>query len=193
MSTPVCVLPNGDFVSSFRYGPAETLKGLRHSNRAGTEAKADNRKSTVMRLNHGLHLAYCTNIHRGETWHDTFESLQTHVLAVRDRVCPKKPFAIGLRLSNRAARELSNPETLLAFQRWLTQKNCYIFTMNGFPYGQFHGIRVKEQVYLPDWTSPERLAYTNLLFDLLAKILPPGVEGSVSTLPVSFKGFHLHA
>jgi hypothetical protein len=146
-----------------------------------------------MRLNHGLHLAYCTNIHRGETWRETFESLQNHALAVRERVCPKKPFAIGLRLSSRAARELSEPGTLLAFQHWLAQKDCYIFTMNGFPYGAFHGIRVKEQVYLPDWTSPERLAYTNLLFDLLAKLLPSGVEGSVSTLPVSFKGFRLHA
>ncbi len=145
-----------------------------------------------MRLNHGLHLAYCTNIHRGETWRETFDSLQSHTLAVRERVCPQKPFAIGLRLSNRSARELSEPATLLAFQRWLAQKNCYVFTLNGFPFGQFHGIRVKEQAYLPDWTSPERLAYTNLLFELLAKLLPPGVEGSVSTLPGSFKGFHLH-
>jgi hypothetical protein len=146
-----------------------------------------------MRLNHGLHLAYCTNIHRGETWRETFESLETHALAVRERVCSKKPFAIGLRLSHRAARELGEPGTLLAFQRWLAQKDCYVFTINGFPYGQFHGTRVKEQVYLPDWTSPERLAYTNLLFELLAKLLPAGVEGSVSTLPGSFKGFQLNA
>ncbi len=146
-----------------------------------------------MRLNHGLHLAYCTNIHRGETWRETFESLTGHALAVRERVCPKKPFAIGLRLSHRAARELSEPGTLLAFQRWLAQKDCYVFTINGFPYGQFHGTRVKEQAYLPDWTSPERLAYTNLLFELLAKLLPAGVEGSVSTLPGSFKGFRLNA
>ncbi|HEV2435433.1 MAG TPA: metabolite traffic protein EboE [Verrucomicrobiae bacterium] len=145
-----------------------------------------------MRLNHGLHLAYCTNIHRGETWRETFESLQTHTLAVRERVCPQKPFAIGLRLSNWAAHELSESATLLAFQRWLAQKNCYVFTINGFPFGQFHQLRVKEQVYLPDWTSPERLAYTNLLFDLLSKLLPAGVEGSVSTLPGSFKGFRLH-
>jgi hypothetical protein len=146
-----------------------------------------------MRLNHGLHLAYCTNIHRGETWGETFDSLKSHTLAVRERVCPKKSFAIGLRLGNRAARELSEPAALLEFQRWLAQKDCYVFTINGFPFGQFHGARVKEQVYLPDWTSPERLAYTNLLFDLLAKLLPPGVEGSVSTLPGSFKGFHLQA
>ena len=145
-----------------------------------------------MRLNCGLHLAYCTNVHRGETWRETFDSLNTYTLAVRERVCPKKLFAIGLRLGNRAAHELSEPATLLQFQRWLTQKNCYVFTINGFPYGQFHGVRVKEQVYLPDWTSPERLAYTNLLFDVLAKLLPAGVDGSISTLPGSFKGFHLH-
>ncbi|MGD0253634.1 MAG: metabolite traffic protein EboE, partial [Verrucomicrobiota bacterium] len=67
--------------------------------------------------------------------------------------------------------------------------DCYVFTINGFPYGRFHGARIKEQVYAPDWTSPERLTYTNLLFDLLAEILPAGLEGSISTLPGSFKEF----
>jgi len=142
-----------------------------------------------MRLNHGLHLAYCTNVHRGETWRETFDSLKTHTLAVRERVCPRAPFAIGLRLSHQAARELSERARLLEFQRWLAQNDCYVFTINGFPYGRFHGARVKEQVYAPDWTSSERVAYTNLLFDLLAEILPAGVEGSVSTLPASFKEF----
>lgn len=140
-----------------------------------------------MKLNHGLHLAYCTNIHRGETWPETFDSLEKYTLAVRERVAPNKPYAIGLRLSNRAARELSERATLLEFQRWLGQKDCYVFTINGFPYGQFHGQRVKEKVYLPDWTSPERAAYTNLLFDLLAQLVPAGVEGSVSTVPCGFK------
>jgi len=142
-----------------------------------------------MRLKHGLHLTYCTNVHRGETWRESFDSLKTHALAVRERVCPRAPFAIGLRLSHRAAHELSERAALLEFQRWLEQKDCYVFTINGFPYGRFHGAHVKEQVYTPDWTSSERLAYTNLLFDLLAEILPAGVAGSVSTLPGSFKEF----
>src|SRR5438552_8794283 len=64
-----------------------------------------------------------------------------------------------------------------------------MFTINGFPFGRFHGVRVKEQVYLPDWTDPKRLEYTNRLFDLLAQLAPPGLEGSVSTLPGSFKEF----
>jgi sugar phosphate isomerase/epimerase len=140
-----------------------------------------------MKLNHGLHLAYCTNIHRGESWAETFEALKKHTLAVRDRVAANKPYAIGLRLSQQGAQELSERGTLLEFQRWLKEKQCYVFTINGFPYGQFHGTRVKERVYLPDWTSPERVAYTNSLFDLLAKLLPAEVEGSVSTVPCGFK------
>ncbi len=142
-----------------------------------------------MKLNQRLHLAYCTNIHRGETWLETLDSLKTHALAVREKVCPRAPFAIGLRLSNQAAVELSERKTLLKFQKWLDKNDCYIFTINGFPFGRFHGARVKEKVYLPDWTSPERLAYTNLLFDLLAQLLPAGIEGSVSTVPGSFKEF----
>src|SRR6266850_2473849 len=142
-----------------------------------------------MKLNHGLHLAYCTNIHRGETWEETLDALKRYTLPVRDRVSPSQPYAIGLRLSQRAAIELSDRSTLVEFQRWLGQNHCYVFTINGFPFGRFHGARIKEYVYLPDWTSPDRLAYTNLLFDLLAQLVPPGIDGSVSTLPGSFKEF----
>jgi hypothetical protein len=142
-----------------------------------------------MRLAHGLHLAYCGNVHRGETWAETLGALETCTLAVKERVCPDRRYAIGLRLSAQAARDLAQGQALLEFQRWLDRHECYVFTINGFPFGRFHGQRVKEQVYLPDWTSPERLEYTNLLFDLLAQLVPRGVEGSVSTVPGSFKEF----
>jgi len=142
-----------------------------------------------MRLTHGHHLAYCANIHRGETWAETFAALEKYALAVKERVCPSKPYAIGLRLSAMAARELAQGQLLTHFQHWLDKHDCYVFTINGFPFGRFHGQRVKEQVYAPDWTTPERLDYTNLLFDLLAQLLPPGIEGSVSTVPGSFKEF----
>jgi hypothetical protein len=142
-----------------------------------------------MKLTHGLHLAYCTNIHRGESWSQIFDALHRHTLAVRDRVSRGRPYAIGLRLGEQAARELSDPAALKQFRGWLDREHCYVFTINGFPYGRFHGSRVKEQVYAPDWTTPERLDYTKRLFDLLAEIVPPGVDGSVSTVPVSFKEF----
>ena len=142
-----------------------------------------------MRLNHNIHLGYCTNIHRGESWEETFASLNTHTLAVRNRVCPDRAYGIGLRLGFEAATELSRPAQLRAFQKWLGDNDCYVFTINGFPYGQFHGTRVKGQVYLPDWTTDERVEYTNLLFDILAEIAPEDSGGSVSTVPGSFKEF----
>jgi hypothetical protein len=64
--------------------------------------------------------------------------------------------------------------------------------LNGFSHGQPGLAQRKEQMYAPDWTSPQRLVYTNLLFDLLSQLVPEGVEGSVSTLPGSYKGFPLH-
>jgi len=142
-----------------------------------------------MQLNHGIHLGYCTNIHRGESWADTWRALSEYTLQVRSRVAKAKPYGIGLRLSARAAEELSEPCQIAEFQEWLEMNNCYVFTINGFPYGSFHGTPVKEQVFKPDWTTKERLEYTKRLFDILSQLLPPGMSGSVSTLPGSHKEF----
>jgi hypothetical protein len=142
-----------------------------------------------MKLRSGTELAYCTNVHRGETWAETFAALERHTLPVRRRVAPGRSYAIGLRLGQRAAAELAQAGNLLAFQRWLAAHDSYVFTINGFPYGSFHGTRVKEQVYAPDWSTPDRVAYTLQLFELLVQLAPPGAACSVSTVPASFKGF----
>ena len=142
-----------------------------------------------MRLSHGIHLAYCTNIHRGGDWAETLRSLDEHTLRVRDRVSDGKPYAIGLRLGNVASRQLAQADELQRFREWLDKNNCYVFTVNGFPYGDFHGKRIKEQVYQPDWTTPERVEYTKRLFDILAELAPADAGGSVSTVPCSLKDF----
>jgi hypothetical protein len=141
------------------------------------------------------HLAYCTNIHPAETWAETRTMLQSHVISVRDllraqgTLPPDAPFAIGLRLSAIAATELLEGDHLARFRDWLAETDTYVFTINGFPYGNFHGTRVKEQVFRPDWTDPARLAYTKDLFRILAAIARPDTSASVSTLPGSFKSF----
>ena len=142
-----------------------------------------------MRLNHNIHLAYCTNIHRGSNWEETFQSLRDKTLRVKARVCPDSSYAIGLRLGDLASRELSQSNKLKEFQSWLNENDCYVFTINGFPYGEFHGSRVKENVYLPDWTTSDRVEYTKRLFDIIAEIAPPDSGGSVSTVPCSYKEF----
>jgi len=136
-----------------------------------------------------VHLTYCTNIHRGESWAETRSALEAHLPAVKARVCPDAPMGVGLRLSAIAAEELAAPDRLEAFRAWLSDNGLYVFTINGFPYGTFHGTRVKEEVYQPDWTRPERVAYTRRLAELLAALLPeePGLLGSISTVPGTFR------
>ena len=142
-----------------------------------------------MKLRAGHDLAYSTNVHAAESWSETLRALEQITLAVRAAVAPSERFGIGLRLSDRASRELLEPAVLDAFREWLEAHDCYVFTINGFPFGKFHGSRVKERVFLPDWTSSQRLEYTNRLFDILAVLLPNDCEGSVSTLPGSLKEF----
>lgn len=133
------------------------------------------------------HLTYCTNIHAGETWPEVRQNLERYVVPVKRRVAPDQPFGVGLRLSAIAAEALAAPGELAAFREFLAANGLYVFTINGFPYGPFHGTRVKEDVYLPDWLDPLRVAYSDRLAWLLAELLPEGVEGSVSTVPGAFK------
>lgn len=88
-------------------------------------------------------------------------------------------FIEEMRQDPRAARERLG--SLLAAQ------GLTAFTCNAFPYGNFHEPVVKAKVYLPDWTTPERLAYTAACARLLASLLPAGSDGSVSTLPLGWR------
>ncbi len=135
------------------------------------------------------HLTYCTNIHPGETWAEVRRNVDEHVTAVKALVAPTQRFGVGLRLSAAAAESLDQPATLAGFRGALQAAGLYVFTINGFPFGTFHGIPVKEQVYRPDWLEDERVAYTDRLAHILAALLPEGegLEGSISTVPGCFR------
>lgn len=135
----------------------------------------------------GFHLSYCSNIHPGESWGATFQNLKIYIPEVRNRLKHKGPFGIGLRLSHEASLVLERPEKLAKFQSWLAKENAYVFTMNCFPYGDFHRQIVKEKVHFPDWTTVERKDYTIRSFQILSKILPAGMEGGISTSPISYR------
>lgn len=134
------------------------------------------------------HLSYCTNIHPGETWPEVRDQLQRHLPPLKRQLSPEAPFGVGLRLSAVAAAALHEAPALAGFKDWLQAQGLYVFTLNGFPYGSFHGKPLKQGVYRPDWSEPERLVYTRQLADILAALLPEGVEGSISTVPGGFKG-----
>jgi hypothetical protein len=139
------------------------------------------------RLPGNVNLTYCTNIHAGESWSDIRASLDAHVPAIKAAVAPDRPLGIGLRLSGEAAASARQPDALAAFRDQLAALGAYVFTVNAFPFGPFHGVRVKEQVYLPDWRSAERVAFTADSAAVLAAILPDGIDGSISTVPGAFK------
>lgn len=134
-----------------------------------------------------FHLSYCSNIHPGESWEATFENLKHYIPEVRKNLDFEGPFGIGLRLSHEASLILEKPEELARFQTWLQEENAYVFTLNGFPYGDFHRTVVKDQVHFPDWTTPERKDYTIRSFKILAQLLPEGQDGGISTSPVSYR------
>jgi len=134
-----------------------------------------------------FHLSYCSNIHAGETWDATFQNLKIYIPEVKNRLGYKGPFGIGLRLSHEASLVLARPDRLQEFQEWLKKTKTYVYTLNCFPYGGFHRTKVKELVHAPDWTTEARRDYTIRCFRILAQLLPEGMEGGISTSPLSYK------
>ena len=133
------------------------------------------------------HLTYCTNIHPGESLAEVQAALEQHVAAVKRAVCPDRPFGVGLRLSAAAAAELCLPGALEALRARLDALGLYVFTLNGFPFGAFHGTLVKERVYRPDWLEDARGGYAENLAWVLAGLLPAGMSGTISTVPGCFR------
>jgi sugar phosphate isomerase/epimerase len=134
-----------------------------------------------------LHLTYCTNIHPAEGWKAVFANVRKFAPALKALLASDAPFGIGLRLSAREARELLEGNRLAEFRAFLDRGGLYVALINGFPYGFFHGAPVKESVYAPDWRDEARVEYTLNLGRILAALLPDGIDGGVSTAPLSYK------
>jgi len=143
-----------------------------------------------LKLSENAHLTYCTNIHPGEHWQEVWESLKTYTLPLKNNLKPDQPMGVGLRLSNIASKEILEGNQLELFKQWLDAENLYVFTLNGFPYGGFHRTQVKDDVHKPDWTTTNRLYYTFRLFNILSFLLPAGMEGSISTSPLSYRHWY---
>jgi len=137
----------------------------------------------------GLHLTYCTNIHPGDGWPAVDANIRRYAPRLKAQLSPAQPFGIGLRLSAREARELRTGSALAEFRAWLNDQGLYVALINGFPYGPFHGTPVKADVYAPDWRTTERVDYTLDLVHILERLLPEGLNGGVSTAPLTYKAW----
>lgn len=144
-------------------------------------------------LGPGTVLGYCTNVHAGVTLDEVRANLERHAVPVKARVSPSQPMGVGLWLSAKAAAALvDGPDSrrdqrIARFRDWLDQRGLFVFTLNGFPYGDFHQPIVKHAVYRPDWSDPRRARYTLHLAQILARLLPDDLgEGSISSLPLGW-------
>jgi sugar phosphate isomerase/epimerase len=134
-----------------------------------------------------IHLTYCTNIHPANGWDAVFTNLKRYAPALKARFSPSAPFGLGLRLSAREARQLLEVDRVREFRSFLDAAGLYVALINGFPHGAFHGTVVKAEVYAPDWRDEARVRYTHDLIEILRQLLPEGVEGGISTAPLSYK------
>jgi hypothetical protein len=128
-------------------------------------------------------LCYSMNVHPGEGMDDVLTALREYVLPLRERLNVSGAFAVGLRLAARAVEERRTEE----LAEFLGEHDLVPVTVNAFPFGDFHGARVKDAVYAPDWTTDERVDYTLGVAHMLAALNAPGADVSLSTVPVSFK------
>ena len=136
-----------------------------------------------------LPLSYCSNVHPGRTVAEIEKGLDEYTVNVAAQF--GAPLAAGLWLANPVVEELLHSSTLLTrFADGLAARGLTCHSLNAFPFGDFHSKRVKEHVYIPSWAERERLAFTVSAAQVLTRLLPAGVEGSISTLPLGYPDIH---
>jgi sugar phosphate isomerase/epimerase len=135
-----------------------------------------------------LHLSYCTNVHPAEDLDGIIGQFDEFAVPIRERLA-SPVLGLGLWLAAPVAAGLAaDPAARRGLRRELSVRGLEVVTLNGFPYRSFQDPVVKRAVYHPDWTTPERLAYTLDLAGVLAELLPDDAAyGSVSTLPLAWR------
>ncbi len=107
--------------------------------------------------------------------------------AIKEQI-NKPRLDLGLWISATVLEEVSSKENLLEILNLLKVNDLNAFTMNGFPYGNFHQKIVKTNVYLPDWSTLERLTYTLDCAKFLTKLTRYS-KVTISTLPLGWSLF----
>ncbi len=131
-------------------------------------------------------LSYCTNVHPCRSRNDLERIITQEARSVQEQ-CGFS-IGVGLWLPEVVISEVAQDATVTrSIASLLADQGLQCFSLNAFPFGDFHSERVKENVYLPDWSDIRRLDYTRLCSKFLAGVLTGEDEGSVSTLPLAYK------
>jgi sugar phosphate isomerase/epimerase len=135
----------------------------------------------------GMPLSYCTNVHPAEDLDGVLAQLHRYAGPVRE-AAGLDTLGVGLWLpADLAHRLAAGPADRARLRDALAEHRLTVHTLNAFPYGGFHADVVKHAVYRPTWAEPARAAYTLACAEVLADLLPDGVDGSISTLPLAWR------
>ena len=133
-----------------------------------------------------LDISYCTNVHAGEGLEALLRHINHDIPKVKRLVAPQAPFGSGLRMGYETVKELSqDPRALIQLKQALDEQDIYVFSVNGFPYGDFAAPQVKAKVYEPDWSTKERVDYTLNLARVMTALPGPQLR-SISTVAGGF-------
>ncbi|MBV4491609.1 metabolite traffic protein EboE [Pseudomonas oryzicola] len=131
-------------------------------------------------------VGYCSNVHPTRDLAGLRASIACHFQGVR-RLRGLHRQDSGLWICAGAASELQQASACSRFLGLLQDTGLRLTSLNGFPYGEFHQGAVKAEVYLPDWSMPERLTYSLNLAHILAQALPADCrQGVISTVPLGY-------
>ena len=103
-------------------------------------------------------IGYCTNVHAGVNLDSIRKNLDQHAVAARI-ASRSDELGVGLWLPAEAASQIATEAD--SFASFLQERHLRPFTINGFPYANFHEPVVKHRVYQPAWWQRERLDYVS--------------------------------
>jgi sugar phosphate isomerase/epimerase len=138
----------------------------------------------------GLRLTYCGNVHAAPDLATAERMLRTHSAPVAAAARARgREFGLGAWWPMELAAQLAgDPGAREQFAALLRELDLPLWTLNVFPFGDFHDRVVKTAVYRPDWSSEERLHYTRTCAEVACALVPRGSVVPLSTLPLGYRG-----
>jgi uncharacterized membrane protein len=132
------------------------------------------------------HVAIALHDCGAQGWSEQFDALAERLRALRRSLGDSEVIGLSLRIPALAAFELYDRDNLSALKSLLDEHGFYVFSLDGTDFGE-RGMPRDERwgPHFPDWRDMRRMAYCNVLADILAELLPDDVDhGSITTLAI---------
>jgi len=85
-----------------------------------------------------MQIGYCGNVHPALSVDQVLDNVQHHASTVRDLCYPNEILPFGIWVSKTALDQLQSQDNLQRLRDAMQQHHVSAFTINGFPFGDFH-------------------------------------------------------